>query len=221
MYDSARRPISGTCITEFFYESNMKRVVNALYDSSSIVVYQAYNSLIAQSAFNAQTFANSDFKMDRMTWIKPSFLWMMYRSGWATKKDQEHILAITIKREGFEWALCNSCLSHFEENVYPSYNVWKEKVTQSPIRIQWDPEKDIFLQNLPHKAIQIGLSGIAVKKFIDDWVVRIEDITERCKTIHNLILQEKIIEAEALIPAEKPYELSISTAKIINSDYWI
>lgn len=41
------------------------------------------------------------FKMDRMTWIKPSFLWMMYRSGWATKKDQERILAIDIKREGF------------------------------------------------------------------------------------------------------------------------
>jgi len=40
-----------------------------------------------------------------MTWIKPSFLWMMYRSGWATKPGQEHILATQITRDGFEWAL--------------------------------------------------------------------------------------------------------------------
>jgi len=26
--------------------------------------------------------------MNRMTWIKPNFLWMMYRSGWASKKNQ-------------------------------------------------------------------------------------------------------------------------------------
>jgi hypothetical protein len=36
-----------------------------------------------------------------MTWIKTNFLWMMYRSGWATKHNQEKILAITIKKEGF------------------------------------------------------------------------------------------------------------------------
>ncbi|MFD1908579.1 DUF4291 family protein [Paenibacillus rhizoplanae] len=41
------------------------------------------------------------FRIDRMTWIKPSFLWMMYRAGWATKTDQERILAIDITREGF------------------------------------------------------------------------------------------------------------------------
>ncbi len=27
---------------------------------------------------------NSDFRPDRMTWIKPGFLWMMYRCGWVS-----------------------------------------------------------------------------------------------------------------------------------------
>ncbi|WP_141653813.1 DUF4291 family protein, partial [Erwinia billingiae] len=31
------------------------------------------------------TFASPPFSMTRMTWIKPSFLWMMYRSGWGMK----------------------------------------------------------------------------------------------------------------------------------------
>ena len=40
-----------------------------------------------------------------MTWIKPSFLWMMYRCGWGLKEGQETVLAVEITREGFEWAL--------------------------------------------------------------------------------------------------------------------
>lgn len=33
----------------------------------------------------------SPFKVDRLTWIKPSFLWMMYRCGWVQKEGQELI----------------------------------------------------------------------------------------------------------------------------------
>ena len=50
--------------------------------------------------------------MERMTWIKPSFLWMMYRAGWGKKdENQKRILAIDISIEGFEWALEHSLLS--------------------------------------------------------------------------------------------------------------
>lgn len=58
------------------------------YGDEVIRVYQAYNNQIVDEAIRLGTFG-SCFKMERMTWIKPSFLWMMYRSGWATKKDQE------------------------------------------------------------------------------------------------------------------------------------
>ncbi len=44
-----------------------------------------------------------------MTWIKPSFLWMMYRCGWAAKPGQERVLAVRITHEGFAWALTHSC----------------------------------------------------------------------------------------------------------------
>lgn len=42
-----------------------------------------------------------------MTWLEPSFLWMMYRSGCAQKEGQERVLAIDVTRSGFEWALRN------------------------------------------------------------------------------------------------------------------
>lgn len=60
-----------------------------------------------------------------MTWIKPSFLWMAYRSGWGRKPGQERVLRIDITREGFEWALANSCLSHFDPSVHKGHGDWK------------------------------------------------------------------------------------------------
>jgi hypothetical protein len=179
--------------------------IRAVFDLGTITVYQAYRKEIAQSAIKNQKFV-PPFKLDRMTWIKPSFLWMMYRSGWATKEGQEHILSIKMKREGFDWAIGNSCLSHFDKSVYENEQEWKEQMKNSPVRIQWDPEKDIFLNNLPYRSIQIGLSGIAVKKYVNEWVIRIEDITDYCRSLHRLILQGKIDEAEKLLPEEKVYQ---------------
>jgi hypothetical protein len=56
------------------------RQIRAQYDDSVIRVYQAYSDAIADVALERQTFVSPPFKMERMTWIKPSFLWMMYRA---------------------------------------------------------------------------------------------------------------------------------------------
>ena len=69
---------------------NNKRRILANYNKTTIRVYQAYNNKIADEALKLGKYGDS-FKMDRMTWIKPSFLWMMYRSGWGTKINQERI----------------------------------------------------------------------------------------------------------------------------------
>jgi len=140
-----------------------------------------------------------------MTWIKPSFLWMMYRSGWATKENQERILALKIKREGFEWCLANSCLSHFDAAIHGTQEKWKEKLLASPVRIQWDPEKDILLQPLPYRSIQMGISGIAVEYYVKDWIVQIDDITPYCNELHELILNGGIEEAASKLPKEEVY----------------
>jgi len=194
-----------------------ERIIRALYDDDTITIYQAFNEQIAKSALEHQTFVSPPFKMERMTWIKPSFLWMMYRSGWATKDNQENILAIKIKRSGFEWALQNSCLSHFDSAIHLSYNTWKDTLKNSPVRIQWDPEKDIFLQPLDYRSIQIGLSGIAVKEYITNWIVQIDDITEHCKQIYQLIDKEKINQAKDLLPQEQLYPLPETIALQVNS----
>ena len=183
-----------------------ERIIRAVFDKDTITVYQAYRPAIAIPAVENQTFV-PPFKMERMTWIKPSFLWMMYRCGWAQKEGQEHVLAIKIKREGWEWAMKNACLSHFIKDIHTTEEEWKETLHKAPVRIQWDPEKDIFLDKLDYRSIQVGLTGIAIDKYVNDWIVSIEDISEKCRDIHSLILEKKIKEATQLLPLEYIYPL--------------
>ena len=109
--------------------------VRAVYSQKTIRVYQAYSKDIADEAVKLGTFGPR-FKMDRMTWIKPSFLWMMYRSGWGTKENQEHILAIDLKREGFDYMVENAVLSTYQEDFYASREAWKYQIQNSDIRCQ-------------------------------------------------------------------------------------
>ncbi|MCF2859156.1 DUF4291 domain-containing protein [Pseudoalteromonas sp. SMS1] len=183
------------------------RQIRAVYDKQTIRVYQAYNDAIANSTLAHGTFISPPFKMERMTWIKPSFLWMMYRSGWAQKDaGQNRILAIDISREGFEWALNHSLLSH-QAKEFTDKAAWLKLKNSTPVRIQWDPERDIFLQPLAHRAIQIGLSSEAVDLYVHQWVQNVTDVTELATTIKGHIDNHQLESAKALLPNEVPYPL--------------
>ncbi|SHH70129.1 DUF4291 domain-containing protein [Massilia sp. CF038] len=178
--------------------------IRAVYDATTIRVYQAYSDPIADTALAQGTFVAPPFSMSRMTWIKPSFLWMMYRAGWGLKdQGQKRILAIDITREGFEWALANSCLSHPDAALTAAQ--WKTMKAAAPVRIQWDPERDLQLQRLDYRAIQIGISGEAVKRYVHDWICKIEDVTPLAHAVHALVLDGRFDEAQALLPLERSY----------------
>lgn len=193
------------------------RQIRGQFSESTITVYQAYSPAIADAALKNGSFV-SPFKRERMTWIKPSFLWMAYRSGWATKEDQERVLAIEITRDGFEWALANACLSHYESDTYESHDEWAKVKASSPVRIQWDPERDLKLQPLDHRAIQIGLGGAAVDHYVDDWTVAITETTELTQRVHQHVRRGELAEASALLPAETPYPIPPWVAARIGAD---
>jgi len=86
--------------------------IMAQYDDEKIIVYQSYRKEIGNFAVENQFFGGA-FSLGRMTWIKPNFLWMMYRNGWGTKDGQEVVLAIHLKRTAFE--------RYLEKAVWSSY----------------------------------------------------------------------------------------------------
>jgi uncharacterized protein DUF4291 len=189
------------------------RQIRAAFDDTTVTVYQAYSAEIADPALRAGTFV-PPFKLSRMTWIKPSFFWMMYRSGWGSKPGQGRILAIHLRRKGFDQALGEACLSHYEPTVYPSHEHWLSRLRAGAVRVQWDPERSAQLQPLPWRSIQIGLSGSAVQRYVQDWIVGIEDVTERAHELHALTEPER----EATVArCEQPYPLSAPLARTIGA----
>jgi len=162
----------------------MDKEIRALYKEDIIRVYQAYNENIANEALKKGTFGSS-FKMDRMTWIKPSFLWMMYRCGWGTKENQEHILAIDMKRNVFDFLVKNAVISTYNADMSISHTEWKEQIRKSDIRCQWDPERDVFGNPLGYRSIQLGLRGEVVRKYVNEWIVNITDITDYVKELNG------------------------------------
>jgi hypothetical protein len=117
--------------------STPEHVIRAAYSDRYVRVCQAYQPDIALPALKTGRFV-PPFSMGRMTWIKPSFNWMMYRSGYATKPGQEVVLGIDIAREGFDWALKNAVLSKFTPAVHASHEKWQSLLTAKPVRVQWD-----------------------------------------------------------------------------------
>jgi hypothetical protein len=147
-----------------------------------------------------------------MTWIKPSFLWMMYRCGWATKPGQERVLAIQLTREGFESALAQACLSHYDHELHPDEAAWSRQLRASPVRVQWDPERSLHLAQLPYRSLQVGLSGEAAHRYVHEWTLAIVEVTALARRIHALVRDGDDDGANALLPSQRPYPLPPSAA---------
>ena len=184
----------------FWPDSGCQILAN--YNEDSIVVYQAFAPSIAEYAVRLQRFGGPDYKLTRMTWIKTSFLWMMFRSGWATKKNQERILAIHVSLEGFEEILRRACSAKRQKED----NVDGNLVT---VRLQWDPDHNPYGEKEQRRAVQLGLRGDTLNLFLEKWILKIEDITDFVKAQHEHVLAGKLDELK--MPEEKIYTVKDKT----------
>ncbi|PKV50049.1 uncharacterized protein DUF4291 [Aquimarina sp. MAR_2010_214] len=175
--------------------------IMAQYDDEKIIVYQSYRPEIGNFAVKNQFFGGA-FSLDRMTWIKPNFLWMMYRNGWATKEGQEVVLAIHLKKEAFESYVKNAVYSSFKPELYVSYEAWQEDVANSNVRLQWDPDHDPYGVKLERRAIQIGLRKEYIKRYAKDDVLEIEDVSDFVSEQYKFVKNKDL--ENLFTPAEKP-----------------
>ncbi len=169
-------------ITEAYLSQNTRwpkegHHILAQYNDDSVIVYQAYRPSIGHFAARSGYFGG-EFSFTRMSWIKPNFLWMMYRSGWGTKEGQEVTLAVRLKRSGFDTLLAQAVHSSYKENIYQSEEAWKQAVAQSEARLQWDPDHHPSGAKVERRAIQLGMRGTILAYYAREWILDIEDISE-------------------------------------------
>ena len=177
--------------------------VFAQYDRQCLRVYQAYNPTIAKEAIALQRFGEN-FNLNRMTWIKPSFLWMMYRSNWGTKKNQECILALDIYQEKFEELLQKAVLTSPDSSDYTG-SQWEKAFQETTVYCQWDPDRNINGNAIHRAAIQIGLKGSTLRDFLDTGIYQIEDMTPLVKKWNKKRKNGKLNSKN--LPIEKIYPI--------------
>jgi hypothetical protein len=188
------------------------REIRADYDRATIVVYQAFNPAIADAAVRAQRFVDP-FSVERMTWIKPSFLWLMERSGWGTKSNQERILGVRISRTGWERALSLGVLTSFEAPVQGVKANWQAEFSAALVHIQWDPERSLRGAKLEYRSIQVGLSRKIIEEYVQEWTVEIADMTALVAKLRRLREEGRYQDAKRLLPDERIYLVETATSQ--------
>lgn len=175
----------------------------AQFDEEGIIVYQAYNYSIGKFAIENQHFGGN-FSYSRMSWIKPNFMWMMYRSGWGIKPNQMVVLAIRLRRTFFDEIL---------EAAFPSKNDlclspadWKEGLAVSDVRLQWDPDHDPYGNPLHRRAIQLGLRRRMLEPLKGEGILSILDISDFVATQRRFVQYNMLENLET--PIETIYPIS-------------
>jgi hypothetical protein len=176
---------------------------------TQVVVYQAYNPTIAQFAVENQYLGGPSFSYSRMSWIKPNFLWMMYRCGWASKENQERVLALWLDKTAFENILSQAVFSTFTAGNYESADAWKQELATKNVRLQWDPDHSPYGGKLIRRALQLGLKNATLEQFGKEQITRIEDITHFVQQQKAHVDNRQL--EELFVPQERVYTVADAT----------
>jgi len=188
------------------------------WDDEGVFVYQAFCNEIADWALAHQKFGGPKFCPKRMTWIKPSFAWVLYRSGYGRKHGQERILKVKLSHDALAEILSHcQCLD--TNRATRQGGAEKDREVSSGV-VQWDPARDIMTSDergreprkqLRSRAIQIGLKGWMSELYVRS-VVSIQDVTALAQRVAQAHTAKKkgataTMMAELLpeLPVEHPY----------------
>jgi len=199
------------------------------WDCEGCYVYQAFPPEIADYALAHQMFGGPNFNPSRMTWIKPSFGWILYRSGYGQRHGKNRVLKIKLPHDAVAVLLRQCRCVDTNKATQGAGGKSKDKHAGAPDGqsftnsggsgcVQWDPERDMLSAEkgesrkmLHRRAIQVGLAGRLSELYVRS-VLSIEDVTGLCHRVRDAHVartskqQKERMEALApCLPAERPY----------------
>lgn len=194
------------------------------WDEQGVYVYQAYCDDIADWALAHQRLGGPKFNTSRCTWFKPSFGWVLYRSGYGRKPGQNRVLRIKLPHGALAEILsrCKLVDTNKETRLESASKTKGPKgaVVNGNGVVQWDPERDVMAPEgngkeprkmLRRRAIQIGVKG-NLSEFYVCSAICIQDVTElshRVFLAHSAkkkqAMEQLMVEIWQKLPSERPY----------------
>ena len=136
---------------------------------------------------------------------------MLYRSGYASKHRQEAILKIKLSHSGFLDILRQSVETSYRPGLFESEADWRSALAHSEVRHQWDPDRAITGEKLDRRAIQIGIRGRTVERYVNNWIIGLEEVTRLAKEIQSAVTEGKGQLPE--VPVETEYAVDDGLVK--------
>eukprot|EP00903_Cladosiphon_okamuranus_P011573 g10888.t1 len=179
MADDSSSSLTTLRLAEYSPPTAAGRCLLAQFTDREVIVYQAYNPQLGSFATEHNYFGGG-FSFARTSWIKPNFTWMMHRCGWASKQNQEVVLALSLRRDFWDNVLSQAVMSNYAAHLTTQPEVpdlpsaprgqaqsrWKALLQASNVVMQWDPDHQPFTgDKTSHRVIQLGLRGDALAAF--------------------------------------------------------
>lgn len=177
-------------------ESRSSHMFVAEWDEEGVFFYQAFNEHIADWAVQEQQFGGPHFKPERMTWIKPSLAWVLYRAGYGFKDpNQSRILKIKVAHSAVAEILSQCACGHGGGGTLG--------------RVQWDPARCLDrgeggepAKHPEMRAIQIGMKGTLSRFYVQN-ALSIQDVTSLAHQVCSAHEEGRGVDAP--LPEERPY----------------
>lgn len=138
-----------------------------------------------------------------------------YRAGYSYKDPrQARILALKMKHEHFQRLLSQAAVIEGQKGGLTAEERAKT------VRVQWDPERSPRIGMLDYRRSQIGISGKVSSEWANEWIVEIEDVTEKAKALKKTIDEDAEIELgelirKGLVPEERVYEIPEELRRVL------
>jgi hypothetical protein len=153
-----------------------------------------------------------------MSWIKPGFLWMMYRSGRGTRPGQQVVLAVSLHRAAFDEILALAVLRR-PRGVEARRRGLRGAPPVAGIPTNPAPEDhDPNGRPLERRAVQLGLRGRVLARYARDWIASIEDVSG---LVAVELARLRAGGPDAIeTPRERVYPLKDDAITVLGADPW-
>jgi len=176
------------------------RRVLAQFDDDAVWVYQAHGDELAAHALAQGRFGGAKWKADRLMRLRTSLPGVAVRSDWGRREGRGRILAIRLRRAGFDAMLRQAVYAHFHEKIYKSRRSWQLATRYAAVTVEWVPDTSPAGNPLTRERVRLGLRGPALRRFNEDWILGVVEVTDLVRSMRDA-------GTEGEVPAEAPYPL--------------
>ncbi len=153
------------------------RPLLACFDEATVTVFAAHRPEIGAWAIDHGTLGGPAWRGDRIARFRLSLPRVMSRSERGERAGKEVLLAIALRRDGFDAVLRQAVhWREFPASIFGTRGKWRLATRYTEVVVDFAPDCAPDGSDLPRMTPRFGVRGHALKAMLSDWVVGVRDL---------------------------------------------